>query len=145
MVNTKIRLIIFFAAKDGLSHVLSCPRGGRGCSETPGQTAESPGDLGPLLSSCQAGLPLCGSEEAAGEGSPSLRGRAPGMQAGQNLAVLFQGKEYKNRVHTEFFLPEPHGCRRTGQWLKGASQTPPGNTLACLPNTKITSELSPRG
>ena len=45
----------------------------------------------------------------------------------------------------EFFPPEPHGCRRTGQWLKGASQTPSGNTLACLPNTKITSEQSPGG
>lgn len=69
-------------------------------------------------------FPCAGSEETCG-GSPSLGGWSPpggeaaGTHAGQTPAVLFRGKQYKNRVHTEFFLPK---CTAGGGQVSGLQE-----------------------
>lgn len=82
-----------------------------------GPSASSEGSVRPwpCVSSCRAGIPLSRglrkpAKETGGKGSPSFRGSAPGgkatgMQTGQNRAVLFWGKQYKNRVRMEFSSP----------------------------------------
>lgn len=120
------------------------------------------------MSSCQAGIPLSRglrkpAKETGGKGSPSFRdgsapgGKATGTRTGQNRAILFQGKQYKNRVHMEFSFPPQHSAGgRRGQLLTpsapglhGLSQIPPGNALSNMAtsmrrHTKITFEKKHR-
>ena len=118
----------------------------------------------PCVSSGQGSIPLSRglrkpAKETGGKGSPSFRGCAPGgkatgMQTGQNHAVLFQGKQYKNRVHMEFSFPlhtagggRANSKGRATPGLGRLSQTPPGNALSNTltsthRHTKTTSEKS---